>query len=188
MIISPKHKFVFLATPKTGSTSIHQTLLDSIKDNKLIDESKLCLGHTHMSCPDFLTQRPKFKKYFKFAFVRNPWDRVLSWYFFRGKKNFGKNKNVTFRTYIKTKMHPRWHPAHDQYEFTKNCDFIGRLENLQQDFDIVCDKIGIPSKKLPHKNKSKHTHYTEYYDDETRQIVAEKYARDIEYFGYKFGE
>ena len=64
-------------------------------------------------------------------------------------------------------------------------DFIGRFENLENDYKYICQKIGLTT-KLPHVRASKHKHYTEYYDDETREIIADRYAKDIEYFGYKF--
>ena len=129
--------------------------------------------------------------YFKFAFVRNSWDRMVSsWQM--------QMPNISFSKFLK--MYPYkddtdliWHTLPmwiHIYDNQKNIlvDFIGRFENLQEDFNTVCDKIGIPRQELPHKNKNKHKHYTEYYDDETREIVAEKYAKDIEYFGYEFGE
>ena len=198
MIISPKYKFVFIANTKTGSTAIHKTLLKYVKDKNLINESTLSLGDKHLSCPKLIEQYPQYKNYFKFSFVRNPWDRVVSWYSFsKNAKSPKRNTSgISFKEFLLDPALRRivWAaPIQFQYKFTENCDFIGKTENLQEDFDIICDKIGIPQQKLPHKehwsqNKSKHKHYTKYYDDETREIVAKKYAKDIEYFGYKFAE
>ena len=106
------------------------------------------------------------------------------------KKPFIKGlKNFNFRKFLDLTEKIDNHHWHQQYDFIRiPMDFIGRFENFQEDFDIVCDKIGLARQKLPHKNKTNHKHYTEYYDDETREIVAKKYAKDIEYFGYEFGE
>jgi hypothetical protein len=155
----------------------------------------------------------KPNKYLSFCFVRNPFDIALSNYLFfqesikfwdkdpKEKKLFIDVYNAyvetlsgtsTFTEWIKKKKNEGWLEIYEweteQFYWTTGVDFIGKFENLQNDFDIICDKIGIPKQKLPHKNKTKHKHYTEYYDDETREIVAEKYAKDIEYFGYEFGE
>jgi hypothetical protein len=67
-------------------------------------------------------------------------------------------------------------------------NFIGRLENAQADFDHVCDKIRIPRQTLPRLNTTKHRPYWEYYDDESREIVADVFSEEIETFGYEFGK
>jgi len=67
-------------------------------------------------------------------------------------------------------------------------DFIGRFERLQDDFDKICDRVDIPRSKLPHKNKTDHGHYSEYYDSESREIVERKFRKDIAEFGYEFGK
>jgi hypothetical protein len=213
-MIGHKHKFIFIQVPKTGSTSVQNTLKKyggTVKRtgiyNKHIPYSKL------QKTEDF----KNITEYFSFSFIRNPWDWLVSNYFYcrgvhrpyldRYNSKLAKQnctKIFSAMSLRKKILNPMgfeewlfWYTNNNfatQLEIIENTDkkvsldFIGKYENLQEDFNIICDKIGIPKQKLPFKNASKHKHYTEYYDDETRQIVAERYAKDIEYFGYEFGE
>ena len=210
-MINHKHKFIFIHIPKTGGTSIEDTLFSLKTRTKKnlwggYDSNKYQDGGLqHLMATHILNEVGEdiFSKYFKFSFVRNPWDKLVSQFFYckyyPPRKDLRKwlniNEKTSFVEYLSkiqtVQIHIQWDR---QYKFLYDdngkllVDFIGRFENFQEDFNIVCDKIKIPRQKLPHTKKSKHKHYTEYYDDETREIVAEKYAKDIEYFGYKFGE
>jgi phosphoribosyl 1,2-cyclic phosphodiesterase len=188
MLISHKHKFVTIDVPKTGTLSITSALRRVVGENDFTTKMSREMGMRHATYEQCIKKFPSCKKYFVFAFVRNPWDRLLSFYYFKKHNAINKiTQDMTFKYFVSSnKVH-----LVDQYSYIDgfgDFSFVGRFENLQQDFNIVCDKIGIPQQQLPHRNKTDHKHYTEYYDDETRQMVAERYAKDIEYFGYKFGE
>lgn len=207
-MINYDKKFIFIHIPKCGGSSIEYLLLKlfypiffeklvlNIKSkqkfpmaNIMTTEEEIKIfgkslwnSGQHSSLNDF--DQGLQNNFFAFTFVRNPWSKVVSEFFYSKSAN---GYNGTFKNYLRK---PRCQPDHmtPQINFLNdNMDYIGRFENLQADFNIACDKIGIPHQNLPHKNKTKHKHYTEYYDDETKQIVAEKYAKDIEYFGYEFG-
>ena len=200
-MISHKYKCIFIHIPRCGGTSIEMALCG--QDWHTVDKTtKHLIGSTAKKIYE-----PYWDNYFKFSFVRNPWARTASLQKFshfygvsiqKGKVNFGKYFDKFYPLEIdrRSKSHKdSFKPIENAiYLNTLNVklDFIGRFENLQQDFNTVCDQLGIPHQQLPHSEKSfkknYNKHYTEYYDDETREIVAEKYARDIEYFGYKFGE
>jgi len=203
-MIDHKHKFIFIHINKCGGTTIDKLLSGRFND--------------HDDAPAYMLNYPnEFNLYFKFTSVRNPWDKVVSFYHYHVKRkwdlkwDWDATNAPTFTEFVKitssyTKQKQEsifkggpspctYHKriASNQLDWITDenqnimVDYIMRLENFQQDFNTVCDKIGIAKKQLPHQNKSKHKHYTEYYDDETKQIVAEKYAKDIEYFGYEFG-
>jgi hypothetical protein len=82
----------------------------------------------------------------------------------------------------------RWSPQTDWISINGRVavDFVARLENLQPDFEQVCQRLGLARVVLPHKNRKLHWHYAQYYDAETRRIVGDYYAADIEAFGYRF--
>lgn len=207
MIISHTHKFIFFAAGKTGTTSIESTLKPFGERQKLTPE-EYQLYSKHMP-PAVLKERlaPEiFDGYFKIAFVRNPWDWVVSRILF-----FEKWRRRRWAFFKKSSVHAplteaairssfREHAPHFRgltwvdsvYQHARLADrdglllpdYIGRFETMQEDFDVICDRIGIPRKKLPKRNRTAHRHYENYYDDATRELVAEKYRRDIRVFGY----
>jgi len=146
-----------------------------------------------------LEEKKEYKKYFKYAIVRNPYDRVVScWKNKTTKKHaehyknsvFTKATGVTFKKFVH--MLDEGYFNNDrhllqQVNFIINdIDYIGKMENLQKDFDNVCDRVGMNSFTLPHRNVTKHKQYREYYDKETRKIIQKIYSRDIEFFDYEF--
>jgi hypothetical protein len=142
-----------------------------------------------------------FGRMVKFCFVRNPWDRVVSEFRFRiWTCQNGLTPEADFARWVRLAYIDRdprycdWPKMFlPQLEWLTDetgriaVDFIGRFENLQADFDTVCDAIGMGQQPLLHENRSRRSgEYRNYYDRETQDIVARVFEADIEYFGYKF--
>jgi hypothetical protein len=112
----------------------------------------------------------------------------------RGQARQRKRKWKTLREYVKDVNNPGGHHLFSSRWFldTKGkigLDFIGKLENIEEDFKEVCDTVGIPYQKLPHVGKTKEgSPYWEYYDEESKNIIYERNKDIIERFGYEFGK
>jgi len=183
-VISDKFKCIFVEVPKTGSSSIRSLIGQPIKPHL-----NICQIASEI-------EREKFYSYFKFGFVRNPWDRAVSLY--ERKQGLQLKSKMSFEEFIEwmkfsscTCVHPL--PHRYQLDWFVNphgdviVDFIGKFENLQDDWGKISLKLEA-DRELPkvNVNPDKRRHYTEYYTSKTRRIVLERFAVDIEYFGYEF--
>ena len=213
-MISHRYKCIFVEVPKTGSSSIRAILGTPPRPHLNIWQLKQELesGWTRyggmanrlLACgypllPAKIRQRrgeDQFASYFKFGFVRNPWDRVVSLY--ERREGMQLRNQMSFEKFVEwvnfsscTSIHPVPHRNQLDWFVDPNgrvlMDFIGRFENLAADWQTIAHKLGI-SQLLPHKkrNPGRTKPYAEYYTPTTRQIIAEKFRVDIEYFGYEF--
>jgi len=188
---SDEYKAILFRVPKCANCSLKTVFSKNTYHNKLQEIHKL---KKRMGS--------KYDSYFKLAFVRNPYDRLVSCWksktsmeHYKGwpSSPFAKAVNTSFLEFINMIREDHIN-KNDRHIIPQVClvpqdiDFIGRFETIQKDFNTVCTKLGITQCTLPHKNKSKHTHYTEYYDDETIEIVTKMYKEDLEVFGYEFGK
>jgi hypothetical protein len=219
-MINNEEKFMFIHPPKCGGTSIRLVLrkvYNSYHKNRLLEPFSMDLSEegidyktsVHSPLSKFIRLNDdrygvegRFNKHewFVFAVVRNPFDRLVSYYHHiqvnwneRKKDSFLFTFNdwicdESFKDYVKQLITFKEMFHHDGELGINN--YI-RLENIESDAKIVFDKLGITEYNLPcHKHNTNRTEYdyTKYYNEETRDKVAELFEWDIEYFGYKFGE
>ena len=203
-MISRANQYIFVHIPKCGGTSVEKSLLmmENVDLNlgkrgqfglgRLSKETKreykLAINGAQHS---LLSQYPPAcqKDYFCFTFVRNPWDLLVSKYFYFRRRY----TSVSFKEMITrmddSRMYPRHRLKFNQTDFiNSNINYVGRFETLEADFKKICTTLDLNPPKLERLNTTNHAPYWEYYDEETRGIVATKYKKDIETFGYKFGQ
>ena len=214
MFISHKYNCIFIHIPKTGGSSVHQTLIKKLQPEHVQSgHYKLIVARKHLKAKML---KPYINKYFTFCFVRNPWSRFISAYNYLlngGSDNehpitgFDKrdrdkfiSPHKTFNDFIldnscsgkiytdlMTQQHfmPQYKYILDSND-NINIDFIGKFENLHEDFNIICNRIGIKTPELQHLNNRPHDQYQLYYTDKTADIIYNTYKEDIDYFDYSF--
>lgn len=187
--LSVPNKFVWYRIAKNATSTMRKTLRRE--------------KHIKLTRPfgQGMPYSDEWDDYFRFTVVRNPWDRLVSCWSQKVNWHSAPWRNLRrwkeFDDFVKivcTKMNPSSLKCdrHVRMQTTlynpEKIDYIGRFENLQESFDHICGKIGIDKLELQKVNVSKHTEYTKYYTDTTRELVQQTYAQDIEQLGYIFGE
>ena len=205
MIISSRHRYIFAASPKTGTHAVRRALRehmgpDDIEQVGLFIQKKFPMeelariGHGHITLAEVRPFLPaeQFDGFFKFAFVRNPFDRFDSYSAFitREHGHFEKAPHVVMRHFLANPppgilFQPQAHFVTDA-SGALIADYIGRVEEMQQSYDEIARRIGIPTAVLEKVNASRRDDYRRYYNAELIDGVAKLYARDLILFGYEF--
>jgi hypothetical protein len=156
------------------------------------------LNHGHITCRQLkpCISADIWENYFKFGFVRNPFDRFVSTCFFLNRRNPGfRGNEIAFMKQALRKPAFRRRvlviPQADVLageDGQSEMDYVGRYESLQESYDEICRRIGLPAGVLARKNASIHSDYMNYYDAELKEMVGDFYRRDLELFGYPWGD
>jgi hypothetical protein len=203
-MVSHSYKFTFIDICKTAGTSISESLLKFNKDDKFESfkmENSFPKSGKHHSISNILggitctTITPYIiDNYFKFTFVRNPYDRMISLYEWGQKHNhYDKMTFYDFVINIKENKYNDFNNARylpmidwlkDKRDNKIKIDYIGRYENIKDDFNNILNIINIDT-NLPHMNKSNRRNINQYYNKELLDIVYNLYEIDFDTFKYK---
>ncbi|MBZ9632350.1 sulfotransferase family protein [Salegentibacter sp. LM13S] len=207
MVISHSKKFIFIHNYKVAGTSI-QHALDCFNNNNSIDVNfykrlKTFLGIPpsfysktfpgHIKANELRTRIPSkiFNSYYKFGFVRNPWDWQVSLYTFmlmeknhhqheliKSFKNF--DEYIDWRVHNDLRLQKSFFYSDDEFLM----DFVGKFESLNADFQKICDHLSIKS-DLPYLNSSrKEKEFLHFYSKASLEMIDQAFREDISLFGY----
>lgn len=207
MIVSHQHHFIFAAIPKTGTHSVRAALREHMGQhdieqvglfvNKRFPYPELAeIRHGHLGLAQVRPYLGEdvFDAYFKFGFVRNPFDRFVSYCAFmkRADGAFERDPQQVMRRIlfeVRPMHHVLFQPQSEMLTDPEGrllADYVGRVEQMQASYDEACARIGIPSRALERINDSRRGSYRVYYDQALIDGVADLYRRDLELFGYEF--
>jgi hypothetical protein len=213
MLISHRHRFAFIHVPKTAGSSVafalwrHADHVHRHWMNRCLALVGIHVNHyapyrlkkfrTHTSAAILQRQLPAdvFADLFKFTFVRNPWDLLVSSYHYLlandghhrrraagGARSFADSAAYEIRR-GKMSQSDMLVDRHDRLLV----DFVGRFESVASDFAYVCRVLGLEA-TLPRENTTRHSDYRSYYDDRLAEEVGRFFAADVERFGYAFDD
>lgn len=181
---SKEHNYVFFLIHKNGISTILSVLREETQ--RQLDEEYTIYSHS------------KYANHFKFCFIRNPWDRLVSCYSNKvaRKKLFPECWDKDFDYFVEyisrqplsqktTDNHIRMQSSQFPY---KKIDHIARFENFEAEYNFIINEKLKLNREIVNNNKSSHAHYTELYTDKSRKMVEQIYKSDIEIGKYKFGE
>ena len=207
MIVSHAKQFIFFAVPKTGTHALRELLRahkgpDDWEQQILFGEQCLPIPeiakiqHGHISAQQISPhlEAAVWESYFKFAIVRNPFDRFISICFFLNRKNplFIETPLQWMKSAIKAPQFRERVLVKPQYLQLMDAqgdivmDYVGRYEHLQSSVDEICNRLQIEAVPLEIRNASEHKQYREYYDDELKSSVEMVYQEDLKRFNYAY--
>lgn len=207
MVINSHHKFIFLHIPKAAGTSIMKSLkkVPGNESHWLANTKHETLAEFHKNIEQRRTLKDKLLRktpvdYFTFGFVRNPWDRMSSFYRYLVEKRPKKEIDTvtSFKDFLEqagsgVEWTQNLYSMKSQLDYftlpdgTMNIDYLGHFEYLPEDLEQISKQIGVQI-KLSHHNKSTNTglDYRKQYDDEMIEFVRNRFAEEIEFFSYSF--
>jgi len=193
--------------PKTGTHAVRELLSphkgpDDWEQQILFGEQLLPIPeiakiqHGHISAQQIAPYLDAsiWQNYFKFAIVRNPFDRFISICFFLNRKNpmFVETPLQWMKSAIKVQRFRQRILVKPQYQQLIDgqgniaMDYVGRYETLQESVDEICQQLQLETTPLQKRNTSEHSEYREYYDDELRSAVENIYQEDLRRFNYSY--